>query len=804
MPSAVPGRAPRGGGGPSLRRTFLGVALVVVVPFGAVLTYFARAEVAEVTERTRRAALEQARGLAAQVEAQLAARLEAVGAAAEAVAAAGSAAGVEAVLRRLRQTFPDLGRMLVVDQLGGPVAVAGPDGRREMVADQPWFKQAATSTEVFTGAPRAEGTAVVMGLYAPVRAVDGQFRGVLAVDLPLRRVQEVLARAALPPGAAVEVVTADGIIVARHPAQFLFRDVRDLPGYPESLAGGQGAGTLTFADQEVRLAGLARVRPVGWTLAVGWPQESVRATTRRLLVQVGAGGAAAAVVGLGLALVLGSRVSAALARLRAAMHRLETGDVPPNVPVAVGGEVGALTEGFNRMLSWLRARLQEYEAVRRVDEAAGAALAGERSLDTVLPNLLRRITAGMNADVGALVIHEEEGLVTRAAVGFGSVPAEGVTLRRGQGLAGVVTGAREPVVVDDVEADYRVDEPYLRQSGVRSVVGVPVLLGDRVIGAVVVGYRDQRGFTEAEVQRLEAMARRAAQAIEHERALGEARRSTAELESRLAQQMEALQRAALEQAEARRRAQELEQQVRQREPARPDPAAEEARRVRLALQRTVSEELRTPLTALLELPRLLVDGLQKPLPPAERQQLEILHGRGEEILELIDNLVLLSGLHAGEVRVTRVPVNLPDLVHRVARQLAPRAATRGNRIETDVKPEVGQVVTDPRRLEQILLNLLATSIKYTEVGEIRVTCYLREPEVVITVADDGVGFTDEELERIFEPFLEVGPRDGRTQPGTGLHLTVAERLVRLLGGRIRVESEVDRGTWFTVSLPLQP
>jgi signal transduction histidine kinase len=74
---------------------------------------------------------------------------------------------------------------------------------------------------------------------------------------------------------------------------------------------------------------------------------------------------------------------------------------------------------------------------------------------------------------------------------------------------------------------------------------------------------------------------------------------------------------------------------------------------------------------------------------------------------------------------------------------------------------------------------------------------------VITVADDGVGFSDEEQERLFEPFLQVAPRDGRPMPGTGLLLTVAQRLVQLLGGKIRVESEVDRGTWFTVSLPAQ-
>jgi hypothetical protein len=221
------------------------------------------------------------------------------------------------------------------------------------------------------------------------------------------------------------------------------------------------------------------------------------------------------------------------------------------------------------------------------------------------------------------------------------------------------------------------------------------------------------------------------------------------------------------------------------------------------MQKTVSEELRAPLTALLDLPRLLVDGLQKPLGDAERGQLEILQERGQEILELIEGLTALGGLRAGSLKINRAALDLPALIQRVVRGLQPRAAARGNRIETDIKLGVGPVVTDARRVEQVLGNLILSAIKYTEVGEIRVTCYQREREIVLTIADDGVGFTSEEQARIFQPFCTVGPRDGRALPGTGLLLTVAERLVTALGGKIRVESEPDRGTWITVTLPAQ-
>jgi signal transduction histidine kinase len=241
----------------------------------------------------------------------------------------------------------------------------------------------------------------------------------------------------------------------------------------------------------------------------------------------------------------------------------------------------------------------------------------------------------------------------------------------------------------------------------------------------------------------------------------------------------------------------------EREVVRADPAAEQAVRLRGEMQKTVSEELRAPLTALLDLPRFLVEGLQKPLGDAERGQLEILQERGHEILELIEGLTTLSALHAGGLKAARAPLDLPALVQRVARTLQPRVAAKGNRIEVDIKPGVGQVVSDGRRVEQLLGNLILSAVKYTEVGEIRVTCYQKDRDVVITVADDGVGFTQDEQKRIFQPFCAVGPRNGRKLPGTGLLLTVADRLAAALGGKLRMESEPDRGTWVTVTLPAQ-
>jgi signal transduction histidine kinase/HAMP domain-containing protein len=809
----------------SLRRAFILAAVLTSLPFLLLIAYLTWGQLSRESSRVKREAFAQASLLSAQVEKHFGARLEALTGAASVLGAGGAnPAMAEAQGRRLKQAFPDVERTVLIDELGVAVAAVPSlgEGKRLAVGDQDWFKKAATAPDPFVGVPSRAGPDVVVGLYAPVRTSEGQLRGVLAMDLQLRRVQELLAQGKLAPGSVAALVTDRGVVVAREPALFLMTNVSSLAGYGELLA--RGSGEAVFEDGESRIAGAVRIRPHGWTLVAGIPSAEVTREGRSRLLLVGGG----ALVITALAILAGARMAGrqaeGLSRLRQAMGRLETGDLPATLPVIVGGEAGALTESFNRMLSWLRGKLREYEVVTQLDDAAGRVATGERTGDHAFHGLLRRVVGGVGADVGVLVLPDESGLVARAAVGFPGAQVEGTRLRRGQGMAGGVMASREPMVVPDVEADYRVEEPYLKDGSVRSMAAFPLVAGEEVLGAVAVGYRIAHAFSPEEVARLEAIVRRTAQAIERALALDSVQRSTQGLEAQIAQQVEALQKAAQDQAEANRQAQEARKQAKEleqrmklqaaqapqikeviveREVVRQDPQSEQTARVRGEMQKTVSEELRAPLTALLDLPRLLVDGLQKPLTDAERGQLEILQERGQEILELIEGLTALSGLQAGGLKLAKAPADLPALVQRVVRTLQPRAAAKGNRIETDIKPGVAPVVTDARRVEQILGNLILSAVKYTEVGEIRVSCYQRDREVVVTVADDGIGFTPEEQARIFRPFCPIGPRGGRGLPGTGLLLTVAERLVIALGGKIKVESEVDRGTWITVTLPAQ-
>lgn len=502
----------------SLRGACLALALVVFVSFAALVVYGGVVHAGRERDRVRRDVLTQARTLANHVETHLATRLDALAGLAEA-AGRGSQGAIEAQLRLLQRSYADLAPVLVVDGRGAVLASTGPGGEGPRLRDPDLWRRGASGGRALIGEPRRSGADVVVGLYVPARAPDGQVPAGVVAELSLRPVLGLLGRVGLGAGTVAEILTPSGFMVAREPARAESREPRSAPRYRDLLRSEQGS-EVVFEDGVRRLVGAAVIRPAGWVVAMGHPVTRVRTNAWTPLVLAVSGAVAALGLALVLALPVVRRTSDGLDRLRTAMRRLEVGDIPANLPVTVGGEVGALTEGFNRLLSWLRDRLGEYKALSHVEEAASAAIAGDRPLAEVPSDLLRNMVRGMNAEVGVLILREPEGLVARAAVGLWGVPVEGVVLRRGhQGLAGAVVEKRRVTLVPDTEADDLADEPYIQSAGLRSVVAAPMVSRGEVIGVVEIGYRAPHTFSVGEVQRLEAMVRRTVQAFEHAQAL---------------------------------------------------------------------------------------------------------------------------------------------------------------------------------------------------------------------------------------------------------------------------------------------
>jgi PAS domain S-box-containing protein len=232
--------------------------------------------------------------------------------------------------------------------------------------------------------------------------------------------------------------------------------------------------------------------------------------------------------------------------------------------------------------------------------------------------------------------------------------------------------------------------------------------------------------------------------------------------------------------------------------------AEAADRLKSAFLATMSHELRTPLNSIVGFTGILLRGLAGPLNPEQGKQMGMVQASARHLLALVNDVLDISKIEAGQLVVARAPYDPRRSVEKVAELVASQAQAKGLALRVHVASDLGQALGDARRFEQVLLNLLSNAIKFTEAGEVVLTAQA-QPEACtfqVCVADTGIGIRLQDQEELFKPFRQLDSGLGRSHEGTGLGLAICRRLVDLMGGEIGVESEFGRGSRFTVTLPL--
>ena len=234
----------------------------------------------------------------------------------------------------------------------------------------------------------------------------------------------------------------------------------------------------------------------------------------------------------------------------------------------------------------------------------------------------------------------------------------------------------------------------------------------------------------------------------------------------------------------------------------------EANRGKSRFLANVSHELRTPLNAIVGYNSLALDGLYGALPDALQTAHERIGAAAEHLLGLVNDVLDLSKIEAGRLEVHPEPLSIESVLDSVLTVIEPIAEAKGIRIDFIVDPRLPRLTTDPRHLRQILLNLVANAVKFTDRGSVTITAR-RVPDdeglVRVVVEDTGIGIAPEDIERIFEEFEQVRPsgRGDSIQRGAGLGLAIARKLARLMGASVSVQSEVGVGSRFTLDLPTE-
>jgi signal transduction histidine kinase len=228
---------------------------------------------------------------------------------------------------------------------------------------------------------------------------------------------------------------------------------------------------------------------------------------------------------------------------------------------------------------------------------------------------------------------------------------------------------------------------------------------------------------------------------------------------------------------------------------------ESLERLRRDLVANVSHELKTPISALRAHLENLRDGVERPDP----ETLEVMLSQSERLGRLVDQLLDLSRIESGELRLNRSPVPLHALVREVLSEIEVARADRGVRMSDAVPDDLPPVIVDPERVHQVLFNLLDNAVRYTPPGGVvTVSAHAINGSCEIAVTDTGPGIAPEHLPRLFDRFYRADAARSRGDGGTGIGLAIARSMVEAHGGHIRAESRLGRGSVFTFDLPVAP
>ena len=230
-------------------------------------------------------------------------------------------------------------------------------------------------------------------------------------------------------------------------------------------------------------------------------------------------------------------------------------------------------------------------------------------------------------------------------------------------------------------------------------------------------------------------------------------------------------------------------------------AAEQASRTKSAFLANMSHELRTPMNAIIGYSEMLIEEVEEMGPDEMRADLQKIHAAGKHLLSLINDVLDLSKIEAGRMTIHVEDVDVAELVADVVSTIGPLLQKNGNQLEVVGADTAGRMRADVVKMRQTLLNLLSNATKFTEQGVVRLAVQATEARVSFVVEDSGIGMTPEQMTRLFEAFVQADSSTTRKYGGTGLGLAISRTFCRLMGGDITVQSEVGKGSAFTVELP---
>jgi signal transduction histidine kinase len=780
------------GGGRLLRRTFL-IALLVVsgglITSGAVELFFRYRESVEGIGALQR---EMAQGAAFKIQQFVQDIEKTLRASTQTpeIVTGGLTEAYRFQLIKLLRVAPAITTATAVDANGGEqlkvsrVQMVRPEDLGNLSSDKA-FVRARKGASFFSPVYFVRQSEPYMRIAVPIERFAGDVVGVLIAEVNLKYIWEVISQIKVGKTGYAYVVSREGDLIA-HPDISLVLQKRGLKGLGQvqaALAGTPGpfVAQPNLAGQQVFPA-YAPISDLGWAVLVERLASEAYAPLYGSMLRT----AFLLLLGIGLAILasflIGRRVVRPVQVLRQGAAHIGAGALNHRIHIQTGDELQALAEEFNHMAAQLQesyaglerrveertrelARsVEELQALSEVSQAVSSTL----DLQTVLTTIVARAVQLSGANGGVIYEYDEVGqaFYLRATHGaeadlMQALQAEPISL--GEGAIGHAAATRAPFQVPNI-LDEQVPvlkrvRSVLAQSGYCSLLALPLLIEQRIMGGLVVWRQESGSFPIGVVNLLQTFASQSTLAIQN---------------ARLFREIEA-------------RGHEL-------------AIASKHKSQFLA---NMSHELRTPMNAILGYTELITDEIYGEVPEKIREVLERVQQSGQHLLGLINAVLDLSKIEAGQLVLSLADYSMQDVVQIVFTSVESLSAEKQLTLDITVPPDLPLGRGDEQRISQVLLNLVGNAIKFTEDGEVGVQVTAADGAFTVAVSDTGAGISEADQQKIFEEFQQADTSSTRKQGGTGLGLSIAKRIIEMHGGRMWVESSLGKGSTFWFTLPVR-
>jgi signal transduction histidine kinase len=617
-------------------------------------------------------------------------------------------------------------------------------------------------------------------------AGDRRDAGVSVAEVNLKFIWDVISQIKVGEHGQAYIVDAMGRLIAHPDLNLVLRgtnmsELAQVQAARAAIAGISQEPVQVAQNLEGRevLTAYAQIAPLGWLVFVELPRAEAYARLYTTIERTGL----LLLAALGLAVVAGMflarQMVVPIKALQAGAARIGHGDLGQRIPVKTGDELEGLADQFNEMAGRLqdsytdlekkvesRTRelaqsVNELRALGEVSQAVNSTL----DLQNVLTTIVTKAVQLSGADSGAIYVFDDlkQEFLLRATHGMDqAMIAELLKQRSGLDNSFVPIAIRqgEPIHIPDIreEPPNPINAIILR-AGYRAQLAAPLTQRGQIVGLLVVRRRDPGRFPKGTVDLIKTFAAQSGLAMQNARLFSEIDEKSHQLE-----------------AESKHKSQFLA---------------------------NMSHELRTPLNAIIGYTDLILDNIYGEAPDRMRQVIERVQTNGRHLLGLINDVLDLTKIEAGQLTLSLADYSLKELVDGVIIALEPLAREKRLAFNAYLPAHLPMGHGDERRISQVLLNLVGNAIKFTDKGEVAIKASVENASFTLAVCDSGPGISPSDQARIFGEFQQADNSSTRRKGGTGLGLSIARQIVEMHNGRIWVESALGKGSTFFFSLPVR-